>query len=132
MEKTLVIIKPDAVQRKLVGRILSIYENRGLNIDKMKLMVADEPLLEQHYGAHVTKSFYKKLIEFMMSGPIVVISVSGENAIEIVRKLNGSTNPCEAEVGSIRGQFATSTTFNCVHGSDSAKSSDDEHEIWFK
>lgn len=131
IEKTLVIIKPDAVKRKLIGKIVSVYEEKGLSIDKMALLMAEDSKLEQHYRIHAEKSFYPQLMAFMKSGPMVVLSVSGENAIDLVRRLNGATNPCESEVGSIRGRFAISATFNCVHGSDSFENAENEHRIWF-
>lgn len=131
MERTLVIIKPDGVRRGLIGEIISRYEKKGLKISNIKMIYADEEILREHYAEHLGKSFYKDLLDFMMSGRIVVMVVEGKNAVETVRKINGKTNPLEAEMGSIRGDFANFVTENIVHGSDSAESAEREISIWF-
>lgn len=131
MEKTLFIIKPDGVRRGLIGEIVSRFEKKGLTITEMKMMTADRETLEAHYSEHIGKSFYKNLLEFMTSGKIVVMIIEGDNAVETVRKINGKTDPIEAENGSIRGDFANSITENIVHGSDSILSAEREISIWF-
>ena len=131
MERTLVIIKPDGVRRGLIGEIISRYEKKGLKISNIKMIYADEEILREHYAEHLGKSFYKDLLDFMMSGRIVVMVVEGKNVVETVRKINGKTNPLEAEMGSIRGDFANFVTENIVHGSDSAESAEREISIWF-
>ncbi len=132
MEKTLVLIKPDAVRRGLIGEIIGRYERKGLKICRMKMFRPDEEILRLHYSEHIGKDFYEALISFMMSGSIVAMIVEGNKAIESVRKINGKTNPFEAENGSIRGDFASSLTENIVHGSDSAENAQKEIDIWFK
>ena len=131
MEKTLVIIKPDAVRRGLIGAILSMYEDKGLEITAMKMQVATDELLEKHYSEHIDKPFYKSLITFMKSGALVVLTIEGDDVVDKVRKINGATNPEKADSGTIRALYAESTTFNCVHGSDSVKSGQTEVDIWF-
>ena len=131
MEKTLVIIKPDAVKRGLIGKIIDMYEQKELKITKMKMLTATEGLLSQHYQEHVGKSFYENLIQFMQSGPRVVMCVEGDAAVELVRKINGATDYMKADGGSIRGHYAHGTTENCVHGSDSVESAQRELAIWF-
>ncbi len=131
MEKTLVIIKPDGIRRGLVGEILSRYERKGLNILKMEMVDPDKDTLKAHYHEHVGKDFFEELIQFMMSGKMVILIVEGNYAVETVRKINGKTNPLEAECGSIRGDFANSLTENIVHGSDSIENAQKEIEIWF-
>lgn len=131
MEKTLVIIKPDAVSRKLVGHIIQKYEEKGLTISAMKMLMATDEILEKHYAEHVDKAFYPSLVTFMKSGPMVVVMIEGEQSIEVIRKIHGATDPLKAETGSIRGQYAASKTENCVHGSDSPESAKRECDIWF-
>lgn len=131
MERTLVIIKPDGVRRGLIGEIISRYEKKGLKISNIRMIHADEEILKKHYAEHQGKSFYKDLLDFMMSGRIIVMVVEGKNVVETVRKINGKTNPLEAEMGSIRGDFANFVTENIVHGSDSAESAEREISIWF-
>ena len=130
-EKTLVIIKPDAVKRKLVGEIIKTYESKGLVIEKMAFGLLDSEKLRAHYKEHKGKSFYSRLIEFMRSGPAIALLLSGMDAIETVRVLNGATNYLEASPGSIRGRFAYDMTENLVHGSDGVESASRELDIWF-
>lgn len=132
MEKTLVIIKPDAVKRKLIGHIIQKYEEKGLVIEEMKMLCATDEILAKHYEEHLEKPFYHDLLEFMKSGPMVVLVLVGEQSIETVRKIHGATDPLKAENGSIRGQYAYSKTENCVHGSDSVESARRECAIWFE
>jgi len=131
VQKTLVIIKPDAVKRGLVGEIVSRYEIKGLKISDMKLLNATDVLLEAHYAAHVDKAFYSNLLAFMKSGPMIALILEGLDAVELVRKINGATHYLEADCGSIRGLYASSVTENCVHGSDSEESALKEINIWF-
>lgn len=132
MEKTLVLIKPDAVSKKLIGRILGIYEDNGLNVDKMYMTTVNEALLAEHYAEHVERDFYPKLVEFMMSGPLVALQLSGDNAISMTRKINGATNPAKADVLTIRYLFGESVTVNSVHASANKEDAARELEIWFK
>lgn len=131
MEKTLVLIKPDAVERKLMGEIISAYEKKGLHICALKLMTPSEEIAEEHYAEHKDKSFFSNLIEFLKRGEVCAMIVEGENAVEAVRKINGATDPLNAEAGSIRGTYAMSKSENCVHGSDSKESAKREIKIWF-
>ena len=131
-ERTLILIKPDGVQRALIGRIVDRYEQRGLRIAGMKLMVADRALAERHYEVHREKPFFAGLIEFITSGPLVAMAVEGPNAIAVCRTVNGATRPLEAMPGSIRGYWALETGHNLVHGSDSAENAEHELGLWFK
>lgn len=131
MEKTLVLIKPDAVKRKLIGRIISVYEKKGLHICAVKILTPSEEIAEAHYDEHKDKVFFSSLIEFLRSGEVCAMIVEGENAVEAVRKINGATDPLSAEAGSIRGTYALSKSENCVHGSDSRESAKREIKIWF-
>ncbi len=131
-QKTLVIIKPDAVKRGLVGEIIHHYEIKGLTITQMRMLMAPTALLESHYSEHIGKSFYDGLLDFMQSGALIVLVVEGPEAVNVVRKINGATNHLEADYGTIRGLYALSLTENCVHGSDSEVSALKEMAIWFK
>ncbi|KNF09577.1 nucleoside diphosphate kinase Ndk [Gottschalkia purinilytica] len=131
MEKTLVIIKPDGVERGLIGEVISRYERKGLKIKECRLINATKDILEQHYIEHKEKPFYEGLVSYMMRGPVVVMIVEGNEAIQLVRNINGSTKPTEAAMGTIRGDFANSVTENIVHASDSIESSEREISIWF-
>ncbi len=130
-ERTLVLIKPDGVQRALVGRIIDRYEQRGLRIVGLKLMHAGRELAEQHYDVHRERPFFAGLIEFITSGPLVAMAVEGPNAIAVVREVNGATRPSEAKPGSIRGDLALDTGHNLVHGSDAPESAAHELGLWF-
>ncbi len=131
-ERTLILIKPDGVQRGLIGRIVDRYEERGLRIVGMKLMVADRALAERHYEVHREKPFFGGLIEFITSGPLVAMAVEGPNAIAVCRVVNGATKPVDAAPGSIRGYWALETGHNLVHGSDSEENAANELALWFK
>jgi nucleoside-diphosphate kinase len=131
MQKTLVLIKPDAVQRRLIGRITSRFEEKGFEIIGLRLMVISEDLARKNYAVHKGKSFYEKLIQFMTSGPVVVIVLRGKNVIEVTRKMMGYTAGHEAIPGTIRGDFAISERFNLIHGSDSVESAEREIELFF-
>jgi nucleoside-diphosphate kinase len=130
-ERTLILIKPDAVQRQLIGKIIDRYEARGLRIAGMKLMHADRALAEQHYAVHRDKPFFAGLVEFITSAPLVAMAVEGPNAIAMCREINGKTRPHEAAPGSIRGDWAVDTGHNLVHASDSPETAAAELELWF-
>lgn len=130
--RTLVLLKPDAVERKLVGEIISRFERKGLTIVAMQLRHLDETILGQHYEEHKGKGFYKDLVEFMSRGPVVALVVEGpEDTWQIVRGMMGATNPRDAAPGTIRGDLGTIFTENLVHGSDSAVSANREIGIFF-
>jgi nucleoside-diphosphate kinase len=132
MEKTLVIIKPDGVQRRLVGEIIARFEKKGLKIAGLKMMHIDKELAERHYGVHKGKKFYESLMLFITSSPVVVLALEGRNAIAIVRKMMGKTFGGDAEPGTLRGDFGVSNSFNLVHGSDSPESAETELALFFK
>jgi nucleoside-diphosphate kinase len=130
-ERTLILIKPDAVRRSLAGEILSRIEGRGLVIRAGKLVTADSALGEAHYGEHREKPFFGELVDFITSGPTWALVVEGEGAIATMRKTIGATNPANAEPGTIRGDLASSMPDNLVHGSDSPESAEREIALWF-
>ncbi|MDI6828116.1 MAG: nucleoside-diphosphate kinase [Armatimonadota bacterium] len=132
MECTLVLIKPDAFERRLVGKIISRFENRNLKIKALKLIHPPRELAERHYAAHKGKPFYELAVGFLTSGPVVAMVLEGENAIELVRTMIGDTNPLKAQPGTIRGDYTLSITYNLVHGSDSPENAKAEIAIWFK
>lgn len=130
-EKSLILIKPDGVQRLLVGRILERYEQRGLRIVGLKLVSVDRELAERHYDAHREEPFFAGLVEFIISSPLVVVAVEGLNAIAVCRAINGATRPHEAAPGTIRGDLALETGRNLVHASDSTENAEAELALWF-
>ena len=130
-ERTLVLAKPDAVQRLLTGRILARYEERGLKIVGLKLVQVSRDLAERHYDVHRAKPFFGGLVDFITSGPLVAAVLEGPNAIAVVRAMNGATRPHEAAPGTIRGDFALETAQNLVHASDSAETAATELALWF-
>lgn len=131
-ERTLVLVKPDGVQRRLVGEIIARIERKGLALVAMELRTVDRALAEQHYAEHADKPFFEPLVEFITGGPLVAMVVEGERAIAGFRQLAGGTDPVEkAAPGSIRGDFALVTQFNLVHGSDSCESAARELALWF-
>lgn len=130
-EQTLVLIKPDGVKRGLIGEVITRYEHKGLKIVGMKFLQLPLTTAEALYAVHHGKSFYDVLIEFMTSAPIVALAIEGRNAIEVVRILNGETDPQESQPGSIRGDFSINITHNIVHASDSRKSAERELDILF-
>ena len=130
-ESTLVICKPDAVRRRLVGEILRRIERKGLRIAEMRMMRIDEDLAERHYDEHREKSFFGELVGFITSGDVVVARVEGEQAVSVIRTLMGPTDPSSAPPGTIRGDFATVITENLVHGSDSTESAMRELNLFF-
>ena len=130
-ERTLVLIKPDAVRRGLVGEVLSRFERKGLSIDALVLRTMDATLADQHYAEHVEKAFYPPLKEFMTGGPLVAAILSGDQADEVVRTLVGVTDGRKAAAGTIRGDFSLSNRENLVHASDSPDSAKREIALWF-
>jgi nucleoside-diphosphate kinase len=131
-ERTFVAIKPDAVKRGLMGRIIKRIENKGYKIIGLKMLLVTKELAEQHYAEHVGKPFYDRLIKYITSGPIVAMVLQGDNTVLGMRKLMGSTRPNDAEVGTLRADFAQVTEFNVVHGSDSVDSAKREIDLYFK
>ena len=131
-ERTLVLVKPDGVQRLLVGRILARFEERGLKLAGLKLVQVDRALAEQHYAVHREKPFFEGLLAFITSGPLVALALDGPNAIAIVRAMVGATRPHEAAAGTIRGDLAVETAQNLVHASDGAETAAAELALWFK
>ena len=132
METTLIILKPDTIQRGLIGRILSRFEDKGLQIAAAKLMQVSEPLANRHYGEHEGKPFYDGLIRFITSAPVLVLAIRGVGAVAACRKLIGATHGTKAEAGTIRGDFGLSAGFNLIHGSDSPESAQRELALWFE
>lgn len=130
-EQTLVIIKPDGVERQLIGQIIHEYERNGLVVDQLKLLTASEDLAADHYAEHQGKDFYEDLISYITSGPSVVFTLKGDNAIDRVRKINGATNPADADDNTIRALYGISLDKNTVHASDSPESAQREIDIWF-
>ncbi len=132
MERTLVLMKPDAMQRGLAGEILSRLERRGLRIAALRLFQMDEAMARRHYGEHEGKPFYEGLISYITACPIIAAVMEGSDAVEIVRRTMGATNPAEAEPGTIRGDLALETGRNLIHGSDSPKSAKREIALFFR
>jgi nucleoside-diphosphate kinase len=131
METTLIILKPDAVDRRLVGEIISRFERKGLQIVALKLGRISQATAEKHYEAHRAKPFYAGLVKFMTERPVVLMAVAGNRAIDVSRKLMGKTFAHEAEPGTIRGDLGVSSQFNLIHGSDSAESAKRELALFF-
>jgi nucleoside-diphosphate kinase len=131
MEKTLVLVKPDGVRRGLIGEVVSRFERLGFRILDLKMMVIEESLASEHYAEHVGKPFYGELVSYITSGPVVAMALEGESAVEIVRKVMGTTNAAQAAPGTIRGDFAVGITENLVHGSDSEASAARELGLFF-
>lgn len=131
MERTFVALKPDAVQRGLVGEVIQRFEKKGFKIIGMKIMQVDLETAEKHYGEHKGKPFYEGLVKFITSGPIVAMVLEGVNAVETARKLMGTTNPANADMGTIRSDFAYTMQRNIVHGSDCPTSAEREIAIFF-
>jgi nucleoside-diphosphate kinase len=130
-ERTLILIKPDGVQRALVGRIIERYEQRGLRIVGLKMLHVERAMAEQHYAVHAGKPFFPGLVAFITSSPLVAMAVEGPNAIAVCRAINGATRPHEAAPGSIRGDLALETGMNLVHASDSVENAASELALWF-
>jgi nucleoside-diphosphate kinase len=131
MDRTLILIKPDAFARSLSGEIIARFERKGLTIVALRHMTIARELAERHYAEHRGKPFFEELVSFITSGPLVAIALEGQGAVPAARQVIGATNPLEAAPGSIRGDFATQTGMNMVHGSDSAESAAREIELFF-
>jgi nucleoside-diphosphate kinase len=131
-ERTLVLVKPDGVQRGLVGEVISRIERKGLRLASLELKTVDRDLAEQHYAEHAERSFFGELIEFITSGPVAAMVVEGPRAVAAFRQIAGGTDPVEKAVpGSVRGDLALETGSNIVHGSDSPESAEREIKLWF-
>lgn len=130
-ERTLVLVKPDGVQRLLVGRIVARFEERGLKLAGLKLLRVDRSFAEQHYAVHRGKPFFEGLLDFITSGPLVALALDGPNAIAVVRSMVGATRPHEAAAGTIRGDLAVETAQNLVHASDGPETAAAELALWF-
>ena len=131
MEETLVLIKPDGVERQICGEILTRYERKGLIIKAMKLLQTPKELAQEHYAEHKDKPFFGELVDFITSGPVLAFVLAGKNAVTSVRTINGATNPVDATPGSIRGDYALTMDSNVVHASDSVDSAAREIHLWF-
>lgn len=131
MERTFVAIKPDAVQRGLIGEVIQRFEKKGFKILGLKMMLVDREMAEKHYAEHIGKPFFENLISFITSGPIIAMVIQGEDVISLVRKMMGSTNPKDATPGTIRGDYAQITERNIVHGSDGPESAAREIALFF-
>lgn len=130
-QKSFVMLKPDAVLRRLAGRILNRFEERGLKIVAAKMLIIERDLAEQHYGEHSEKPFFKDLVDYITSGPVLALVIEGEECVSLIRKMVGSTNPKESEPGTIRGDYAIDTGRNVIHASDSAESAKREIPLFF-
>ena len=130
-ERTLVLIKPDAMQRRLAGEILARFEQRGLTMRAAKLVLVDEALAGEHYAEHREKPFFGELVEFITSSPTLALVLEGESAVKVVRTTMGATNPVDSAPGTIRGDLALAMPDNLVHGSDSLESAEREIALWF-
>ena len=131
LERTLVLVKPDAMRRALAGEILARLERRGLELRAARLLTVDRSLAEEHYAEHSEKPFFGELADFITSGPTLAVVVEGEGAIKVVRTTMGATNPADAAPGTIRGDLSLSMPDNLVHGSDSPESAEREISLWF-
>ena len=131
IEKTLVLVKPDGVKKHICGEVISRFERKGLSIHAIKMIQVPVELAEEHYAEHKGKGFFKALIDFITSGPVLAMVIEGENAVAAVRQINGATNPLEAVPGSIRGDFATAIDENVVHASDAVETAQREIGLWF-
>jgi nucleoside-diphosphate kinase len=131
MERTLVLAKPDAVQRGLIGEIIGRFERKGLKVAGLRLLTVPHPMAEEHYAVHVGKHFYDGLVEFITSGPVAAIALDGPDAIAVVRRMVGRTMPNEAEPGTIRGDLGVSGLRNLIHASDAPDTAESELALWF-
>ena len=131
MDRTLILIKPDAFERGLTGEVIARFERKGMRIAALKLMQVDRELAERHYSEHAQKPFFGELVEFITGGPLVAMVLEGNGAVEAARQVIGATDPLEAAPGSIRGDHATEVTFNLVHGADSQSSAEREIGLFF-
>ena len=132
MQQTLILLKPDAVHRRLVGAILQRFEAKGLRVAGMKMLQADAALAKKHYAVHEGKPFYNSLIQFLTAGPTVAVCLEGREAVAVVRSMMGSTDGAKSAPGTIRGDFGISVQNNLIHGSDSPENARAEIELWFR
>jgi nucleoside-diphosphate kinase len=132
MERTFVMVKPDGVDRRLVGEIIRRFENRGLRLVGLKLIQPDRALAEKHYAVHKEKPFFGELVEFVTSGPVVAMAWEGNKAIGLVRRMMGALKPEEALSGTIRGDYTTEVQKNLIHGSDAPETAEYELKLWFR
>jgi nucleoside-diphosphate kinase len=130
-QRTLVLVKPDGVRRKLVGEVVRRLEQKTLDIVGMRMLTIDKDLASEHYAEHVEKPFFGELLEFITSGPVIAMAVEGDDAISVVRQMMGATDPKKATQGTIRGDYGLITTENLVHGSDSPESAERELKLFF-
>ena len=131
IEKTLVLVKPDGVKKHICGEVISRFERKGLEVEAIKMIQVPEELAKKHYAEHEGKGFFKDLIAFITSGPVLAMVIKGENAVAAVRQINGATDPLKAVPGSIRGDFAASIDENVVHASDAPETAEREIGLWF-
>jgi len=131
MERSLVLIKPDAIQRGLSGTIISRLEGQGLKLIAARMLHMDKDLAQRHYAIHVDKPFFNNLVNYITSGPIIALVLEGENAVEAIRKTMGATDPAKAEAGTIRGDFGLDIEHNSVHGSDAVETAEKEIKLFF-
>ena len=131
VERSMVLIKPDGVERNIIGNIISVYEDNGLKVIHLKLMQTTREIAEKHYCQHKGKPFYEELITFITRSPLVAIILEGEDAVKRIRQINGATSPDEASAGTIRFRYARSKTAHCVHASDTLESAKEEIALWF-
>ncbi len=132
MERTFVAVKPDGVQRKLVGEVIRRFEAKGFTLVGLKLLNVSRELAEEHYGVHRERPFFNGLIEFITSSPVVAMVWEGDGVVAAARKIIGATNPLNAELGTIRGDFGVSVGRNLIHGSDAIETAQKEIGLWFK
>ena len=132
MQRTLILLKPDALQRRLVGSILQRFEQKGLRIAALKLLQTDRVLAEKHYAVHKGKHFYESLVQFITSGPTVAAVLEGREAVAVVRSMMGATDGAKSPPGTIRGDFGISVQNNLIHGSDSPENAETEIRLWFE
>ena len=131
MSRTLILVKPDAFERRLTGEVISRFERKGLSLVALKQLTADEAIANEHYAEHAEKPFFEELVSFITSGPLVAMVLEGKEAVVSARQVIGATNPLEAAPGSIRGDFALEVQENLVHGSDAPETAKQEIALWF-
>ncbi|MDH3500811.1 MAG: nucleoside-diphosphate kinase [Acidimicrobiia bacterium] len=131
MERTFVMVKPDGVARGLVGDVIRRFEQKGMKLERLVMRTVDAATAEEHYAEHVERPFFRSLVEFITSGPVVAMEWTGESAVMVARAMMGATNPAESPPGTIRGDFGLEILANIVHGSDSPESAERELAIWF-
>jgi nucleoside-diphosphate kinase len=131
MQRTLVLVKPDGVQRGLIGEIVARFEHKGLKVVGLRLLSVPQPMAEEHYAVHAGKHFYAGLVEFITSGPVAAVALEGPDAIAVVRRMVGKTMPNEADPGTIRGDLGISGLRNLIHASDAPETAEGELALWF-